>query len=154
MGHSLCEMIPRKHQWGQGEYPELEPIMLRSLLLSTFWQDSSGCQVQPRRADQASHVSTSRRQTSSTCVGRTFTPLLAKERASVSYWPPVLTTRALETDQPLGFSSVIAPCALSLPEVSLGGDQICLALERLCSTMGTTTGWVITTVCEKNWRGQ
>lgn len=148
MGHSLCEMIPGKHQWGQGDYPELEPIMLRSLLLSTFWQDSSGCQVQPRRADQASHVSTSRRQTSSTCVGRRFTPQPGKERASVSYWPPVLTTRALETNRPLAFSSVIAP--RQWPHL----HWACQRQERLCSTRGTTTSWVITTVCEKNWRGQ
>lgn len=44
--------------------------------------------------------------------------------------------------------------ALSLPEVSLDGNRICLALERLCSTMGATTSWVSTTVSEKNWRGQ
>lgn len=43
-------------------------------------QDSRGCQVQPRKADQIPHFNTSRRQSSSTHVGRRFMLLSAGGR--------------------------------------------------------------------------
>lgn len=139
-------MTPGKQQWGQGEYSELEPIVLFPPSLNIWTRVKQDSNV------KCSLEGLTKPHTSAPPDSRPVPPMWAGDSCcslGVGLSTDLCTQPGPNRPRPaLSFPSRSSPPAstCSCTETTRG-DCICLALERLCSPLGTTASWPSTTVC-------